>query len=304
MVKASRSTGIRRTYGDLIFDLVNYTLVTLGALVVLYPLVFIFSASVSDPNAVYNGRVWLFPINFTLEGYTIIFKDPTIWRGYLNSIIYTVTGTALNVTLTVLTSFALAQSAFKARNVFMTFFVVTMFFSGGIVPLYLLVRNLGMLNTIWAMIIPSALSMWNIIIARTYFQMNLPDELREAAFIEGASYTRYLISIVLPLSQAIIAVLILFSAVGHWNSYFTALIYLTDSLKYPLQLVLRGILVQSQTLATMFDPDNAEFAAKMQRGADLIKYGTIIVASVPLLILYPFLQKYFVKGIMIGSLKG
>jgi putative aldouronate transport system permease protein len=186
----------------------------------------------------------------------------------------------------------------------MAFFVVTMFFSGGIIPRYLLVRNLGMLNTIWAMIIPSALSMWNIIIARTYFQMNIPDELRESAFIEGASYTKYLLSIVLPLSNAIIAVLVLFYAVQHWNSYFSALIYLTDSMKYPLQLVLRGILVQSQTLAAMFDPDNAEFAAKMQRGADLIKYGTIIVASAPLLILYPFLQKYFVKGIMIGSLKG
>lgn len=299
-----RKSRIRESKKDRIFNIVNYILVGFGGLVVIYPLLFILAASVSDPNAVYNGKVWLLPIDFTLEGYNIIFQDPTIWHGYLNSIIYTVSGTTLNVVITLMTAFALSQRSFKARHIITIFFVITMFFSGGIIPSYILVRNLGMINTIWAMILPSALSMWNIIIARTFFQSTIPDELYEAAFVEGASYTKCFLQIILPLSSALIAILILFYAVAQWNSYFNALLYLTDSKKYPLQLVLRTILVLSQTLAGMFDPDNAEFAAKMQRGADLIKYGTIIVASAPLLILYPFLQKYFVKGVMVGSLKG
>lgn len=262
------------------------------------------SASVSSPEAVYQGRVWLLPVDFTLEGYRRIFHNTSIWRGYRNSIYYTVLGTTINLVMTLAAAYALSRKEFYARKFFTVIFVFTMFFSGGLIPTYLLVKSLGLLDSVWAMVLPNALAMWNLIITRTYFQTNIPDDLRDAALIDGCGNIKFLVRIVIPLSKPIIAVLILFYGVGHWNEYFNALIYLSDREMHPLQLVLRGILIQSQMVEDMFSGETVVELAQMQKIAELIKYGVIIVASVPLLVLYPFLQRYFVKGIIIGSLKG
>jgi putative aldouronate transport system permease protein len=295
---------IKRTKGDLTFDFFNVTLMTLYALMVLYPLYFITISSISDPNAVYAGEVWLWPKDVTFEGYQRIFSDSLIWIGYGNTILYAAIGTAISIVLTLTAAYPLSRPDFYGRNVIMLVFVFTMFFSGGLIPTYLLVKDLGMVNTIWAMVIPNAVGVWNIIIAKTFFETSIPSDLREAAFMDGCSNTRFFFQIVLPLSKPIIAVMVLFHVVGHWNGFFDALIYLNDETKYPLQLILRNILVENQvsnSAAMMMDVES--YAAK-QRVAELIKYGVIIVSTIPLLILYPFLQRYFVKGVMIGSIKG
>jgi putative aldouronate transport system permease protein len=292
----------RRSKEDLIFDIVNVTILTLITIVILYPLYFIVIASISDPNSIYAGNVWFWPKGITFEGYIRIFKDNYIWLGYINTIVYTVLGTAVNIVLTLTAAYALSRKDLYGRNIFMLFLAFTMFFSGGLIPTYLVVKNLGMVNTIWAMIIPGAVSVWNIIVTRSFFESSIPNELLEAAIIDGCSNTKFFVDIVLPLSKPIIAVMILFYAVGHWNSYFDALIYLSNEKLYPLQLILRSILIQNQSAAQMVN--DIESYAAQQRAAELIKYGVIIVASLPLLIVYPVLQKYFVKGVLIGGIKG
>lgn len=292
----------RKSKSDVLFDMMNMGSLTIGMLLILYPLFFVLIASVSDPNAIYAGEVWLFPRGFTFDGYERIFNDASIWRGYANSLLYATVGTAISVTLTLFAAYPLSRKDMIGRNLFMWFFLLTTFFSGGLIPTYLLVKDLGMVNTIWALILPGAAGVFNIIIVRTFFQSTIPDEMREAAFIDGCTNTKFFLQIVLPLSKPIIAVMVLFHMVGFWNSFFDALIYLHDQAKYPLQLVLRNILVQNQVDSSMMiDVDS--YAAKL-RVTELIKYGVIIVASLPLLILYPFLQRYFVKGVMIGSIKG
>ena len=280
--------GISRSRADKAFDILDYVLLTIAFLLVAYPLYFVVIASVSDPIAVYEGRVILYPIKPTLEGYARIFS-------------YTVVGTAINVVLTITAGYALSRKELVGRNVMMMGVMFTMIFSGGMIPEYLLVRQLGIYNTMWALILPGAVSTWNLIVCRTFFQQTIPDELREAADLDGCGDTSFFLRVVLPLSSSIIAVMVLFYAVSHWNSYYKALIYLSSTSKYPLQLVLRNILIVN-TLDDMVN-DVATQAAQ-QRMGDLIKYGVIIVSSLPLLILYPFLQKYFVKGVMIGAIKG
>ncbi|GIP21106.1 carbohydrate ABC transporter permease [Paenibacillus sp. J22TS3] len=292
----------RKSKGDFLFDLINYTVLTIGMLLILYPLYFILIASVSDPNNIYAGDVWLYPKGFTFDGYERIFNDSSIWIGYGNSMLYAIVGTAISVALILLAAYPLSRKDFIGRNFFMWFFMLTMFFGGGLIPTYLLVKDLGMLNTIWALVLPSAAGGFNIIIVRTFFESSIPDEMREAAFIDGCSNTIFFLRIVIPLSKPIIAVMVLYHVVGFWNGFFDALIYLNDQAKYPLQLVLRNILVQNQVGSNMM-VDVESYSAKL-RVTELIKYGVIIVASVPLLILYPFLQRYFVKGAMIGSIKG
>lgn len=292
----------RKSKGDFLFDLMNYTFLTIGMLLVLYPLFFVLIASVSDPNAIYAGDVWLYPKGLTLDGYQRIFNDSAIWIGYANSLLYAVAGTAISVALTLFAAYPLSRKDFIGRNVFMWFFMLTMFFGGGLIPTYLLIKDLGMMNTIWALVIPGAAGVFNIIIVRTFFQSTIPDEMREAAFIDGCSNTKFFLQIVIPLSKPIIAVMVLFHVVGFWNGFFDALIYLSDQAKYPLQLILRNILVQNQVNSSMMI-DVESYAAKL-RITELIKYGVIIVASLPLLVLYPFLQRYFVQGVMIGSIKG
>ena len=294
-------SAIRRTRADRAFDLMDYIFLTIAFLLVAYPLYFVVIASVSDPIAVYEGRVILYPIKPTLEGYRRILSYSTLFTGYKNTLLYTLVGTSINVVLTITAGYALSRKELVGRNVMMMGVMITMIVSGGMIPNYLLVRSLRIYNTMWALILPGAVSTWNLIVTRTFFQQTIPDELREAADLDGCSDTAFFLRVVLPLSTSIIAVMILFYAVNHWNSYFNALIYLSSTSKYPLQLVLRNILIVN-TLDDMVN-DVATQAAQ-QRMGDLIKYGMIIISSLPLLVLYPFLQKYFVQGVMIGAIKG
>ncbi|MGE6229791.1 carbohydrate ABC transporter permease [Paenibacillus chitinolyticus] len=284
------------------FDWAVYALLTIVSLIVLYPLVFVLVASFSSPEAVMRGEVWLWPKNITWMGYTKIFQNNEILTGYLNTIVYTVVGTAINLILSVAAAYPLSRKDFAGRNAISALMVFTMFFSGGMVPTYLLVKNLGMLNTMWALVIPGAVSVYNIIIMRTFFQSSIPGEMQEAASIDGCSNLGILWKIVLPLSMPIIAVMILFYSVGHWNSYFSGLMYLTDRDKYPLQLFLREILIQGQ-MQEMLGVGDDSHARNVMEG-EAIKYAVVIVANLPVLMLYPFLQRYFVKGVMIGSVKG
>jgi len=286
---------------DKIFNTVVNTLAALILVVVLYPLIFIVSASFSDPALVLNGEVLLWPKQITLDAYRNVLQNDQIWNGYLNSIIYAVVGTIINLIMTTLAAYPLSRPDVPGRGIFMFIITLTMFFGGGLIPTYLLVKNLGMVNTMWALIVPGAIATYNLIVMRTYFQTSIPWEIQEAALIDGSSNWRLLTSIILPLSKPIMAVMVLFYAVGHWNSYFSALIYLGDKDLYPLQLVLREILMISQSDAV--DGGNVGLESKVLL-AESIKYVVIIVSSLPVLIMYPFVQKHFVKGVMIGSIKG
>jgi putative aldouronate transport system permease protein len=287
---------------DAAFDVVNVTLLSLVLVVALYPLLFVLSASFSNPMAVLEGRMRLLPIEPTVESYRRVFANADILRGYRNTILYTLVGTALNVTLTVMGAYPLSRKDLVGRNVITLLFTFTMFFSGGLIPTYLLIRSLGILNSFWVMVLPGAVSMYNLIIARTYFQNSVPIELQESALLDGCTNTGILVRVVLPLSMPIVAVVTLFYAVAHWNAFFNALIYLTDQKKYPLQLVLRSIIVQND-VASMMEA-GSETLADQQMIGETIKYAVIVVSSLPVLLLYPALQKYFVKGIMVGALKG
>lgn len=293
---------VKQSTGDRIFDLVNRLLLVLVLIVVLYPLVFVASASISDPERVLDGEVWLWPKDLTFVGYEKVFGNGDILRGYLNTILYTVVGTCVNLVMTVAAAYPLSRKDVYGRGAVTALFVFTMFFSGGLIPTYLLVKNLGMVNTMWALIIPNAVAIWNIIIMRTFFQQNIPMEVQESAQMDGCSNIRILVSIVLPLSLPILAVMTLFYSVSHWNSYFNALIYLSDRSQYPLQLILREILIQNN-MQDMIQT-NEESLAKSIMEAESIKYAVVIIANLPVLLLYPFLQRYFVKGLVIGAVKG
>ena len=293
---------IRLNTADRLFDLFVYTFMTLVLLIVLYPLYFVVIGSFSDPDAIYEGRAWLLPADTTLEGYRRIFRDGSVWSGYANTILYATVGTAVNVCLTIPAAYALSRKDLRGKKAFTLLITFTMLFNGGLIPTFLLVRQLGLYNSIGAMVLPGAVSVWNLIIARTFFQTSIPDELLDSAMIDGCSNSQFFFRIALPLSGALTAIMILFYAVWHWNSFFDALIYLQDEKRYPLQLVLRNILIANQVSDSMVSDMTS--VAQQQRIADLIKYGVIIVASLPMLMLYPFLQKYFVKGVMIGAVKG
>lgn len=292
---------IRESFGDSVFLGIVYILLTCVLLIVLYPLVYIVSSSLSSPQAVSSGRVWLWPVDFSLRGYEVALSNPQILTGYGNSLFYAVFGTLISTTLTVLLAYPLSRRTFFGRGPIMMFIVFTMLFSGGLIPTYLVVRNLGMLDTRWAMLIPQAIAVWQVIIARTFFQASIPDELVEASELDGCSDIRFLWSIVLPLSKPILAVLVLMYAVGQWNAYFDALLYLKSPDLHPLQLVLRSILILNTTATGSME---ASAMVERQQMADLLKYSLIVVASLPVLIIYPFVQRYFVKGMLIGSVKG
>ena len=289
---------------DRVFNLINTTLLTVVFCFVAYPFIYVLSASFSDPNALLSGRVWLFPIKPSLGGYTAVFRSSRVWLGYGNSFYYMTVGTAVNVAITLIAAYPLSRRGFKARRTFMLLFIFTMFFEGGMIPTYLLIRSLGMMNTRWALIIPGAIGVWNLIVARTFIEHSIPDELFEASRIDGCSHFRYFLSVVIPLSSAMIAVITLFYAVGHWNEFFAALLYLRDDEKFPLQMILREYLLQNQTDPEMLDKlDPLEVEAR-QRLSELLKYSLIIVGSLPVLIIYPFVQRHFVRGVMIGAIKG
>jgi putative aldouronate transport system permease protein len=293
---------IRESKSDRIFMIVTYTLIVILVLAILYPLLYIVSASFSDPKLVISGKIGLIPKGFNVEAYQRVFANPEIWIGYRNTILYTIIGTIVNISLTMMGAYPLSRKNFPWRRLCMIFFTLTMFFSGGLVPMYLLVKNLGLYNSMWAVILPTAINVYNMIVCRTFMESTIDEQIYESAQIDGSGNIRSFFSIVLPLSAPIIAVLILFYAVFHWNSYFEAMIYLKDRSLYPLQLFLREILVMNQSDNIMMDSiemDKSKFLV-----AEGVKYAIIIVSSVPVLALYPFLQKYFVKGMMIGALKG
>ncbi len=300
-VKSLRPRRIRESFTDKIFLIVVYAFLTVVLLIVLYPLVYVFSASISSPLAVSSGRVWLLPVDFSLRGYQVALSNPQIITGYANSIYYTFFGTLVSVVLTVLAAYPLSRRNLFGRNIVMFFITFTMIFSGGLIPTYLVVKQLGMIDTRWALIIPGAVAAWQVIIARTFFQQSIPDDLVEAAELDGCSDLNFLWQVVFPLSKPIIAVLALMYAVSQWNAYFDALIYLKSASMQPLQLVLRSILILNTTASGSMD---AQTMIERQQLADLLKYTLIVVGSLPVLIMYPFVQRYFVKGMLIGSIKG
>ena len=292
---------IRDTLGDKLFYAVCYLITALFMLAVLYPLVYILSASFSSADAITSGRMWLYPVDFSLVGYKYILKYDAIWLGYRNTLFYTFAGTLINVAMTITCAYGLSRRGMRGRRFFTMLFTFTMIFSGGMIPSYLLMKNLKILNTVWCMLLPGAISAYNLIVAKTFIENSIPGDLLEAARIDGCSDVRFFFSIVLPLSKAILAVLLLMYAAAHWNAYFNAFLYLTDKKLYPLQIFLRQILVQSNMSADMLDP---EAMAQMQTLQQILKYAVIVVSTAPMLCLYPFVQKYFRQGVMIGSIKG
>ena len=274
-------------------------------IITLYPLLYVISASFSDPIRVASGELILLPVGFSLEGYETIFDYEPIWIGYRNSIFYTCMGTAINLLFTIPCAYALSRREMLGHNIIMFLFTFTMFFNGGMIPTYLMMKQIGLLNTIWAMLFPGAVSVMNLIITRTYFQSTIPKELQEAALIDGCSNTRLFIKIILPLSLPVIAVITLYYAVGHWNAFFNALIYLSNAQLYPLQLYLRNILLEDMMLDLLGNDSEAmEALIRRMQLKETMKYGIVVISSLPVLALYPFLQKYFVKGVMVGAIKG
>lgn len=299
---ASKHTTHRLSRGDRLFYIAVDILMAALLIVVLYPLIYVVSSSFSAPNAVLNGQVVFLPVDPSVEGYRAVMQYPMVLDGYRNSIAYTILGTLINVSLTMMCAYGLSRKNLPLRNLFMFLFTFTMYFSGGLIPNYLLMRDLRLIDTIFAIILPGAISTYNMIIARTFIQSSIPSEMLEAARVDGCSDARYFFQMVLPLSKAILAVISLYYAVGHWNAWFDAFIYLNTREKYPLQLILREILISNQ-LDNSLSMD-ADARRKMQGMVDLMKYSLIVISSLPVMFLYPLVQKYFIKGVMIGSLKG
>jgi putative aldouronate transport system permease protein len=291
---------IKETKGDKLFLFCIYFILFLVLIIVLYPLIYVLSSSFSSPAAVTSGRVFLWPVDFSLRGYEKLLRTPDIMSGYVNSLFYTAAGTAISVILTVMIAYPLSRKSFFGRNIIMMLLTFTLLFTGGLIPTYLVVKEMGLINTRWALLIPNAIWVWQVIIARTFFQTSIPDELIDSSEIDGCSDIRFLSSVVIPLSKPIIAVLVLFYAVGQWNSYFDALIYLKQTKLFPLQLILRSIIINNNSSGVS---DALKFVEKQQL-SELLKYSLIVAASLPVLVLYPFVQRYFVQGLLIGSVKG
>ncbi len=291
---------IRKTKGDKIFTILNGCFLGLLTLLVLYPLYFVVIASISDPDAVLAGKVVLFPVQINLDGFRKIIERQDIWIGYLNTILYTVLTVVLALVVTIPAGWALSRKTLPWKKGWMIYFIIPMFFSGGLIPLYNVMSNLKLINTVWSIVLPSILSVWNLFMCKTFFQSNIPDGLIEAATIDGADMFRTFILVIVPVSKAVIAVMALYYAVGQWNSYFNAMIFLQDADKYPLQLVLKEILIASESTVG----GSGETILEQYRLANQLKYVSVIVSSLPVLMLYPFVQKYFAQGVMIGSLKG
>ncbi len=286
-----------------LFDIINGTFLMLLVVLVAYPLYYVLIASVSDPYEVYAGRTFLFPSKITFEGYARVFKEKSIAMGYINSIYYTVLGTLVSVALIITTGYCVSKKTLPFRRSIMVFYVITMYFGGGLIPTYLVVSNTGLLNSVWALILPGGVAVYNVIVARTYFEGSVPEELYEAAAIDGSSNMGTFFKIALPLAKPIIAVMVIFTMVAYWNDWFTSLIYMSDKTRYPLQLALRQILIQSQATATMIGNMDGGYA-EANKITELIKFASIVVGAVPMLIAYPFVQKYFEKGFMAGAVKG
>ncbi|MBO4299627.1 MAG: carbohydrate ABC transporter permease [Clostridia bacterium] len=289
-----------RTNVDIAFDTLFVLLSVVVLLITLYPMYFIVIASFSKPENVMLGKVWVWVKDFTLDGYKAVLDDERVWTGYRNTLFYTTAGTAFSLFGTLPAAFALSRKELPGRNIVMFFFTVTMFFGGGLVPTFLVIKKIGMMNTVWVFIIPWAVSVYNVIISRTFFSSTIPEELLDAAKIDGCGYTRFFLSIAMPLSKAIIAVIGLYYAVGYWNEYFRALVYARDANLAPLQQVLRAILIEAQESV---GGSSHNFLEKKLK-SESMKYALILVSTLPIMMVYPFIQKYFTKGVMIGSIKG
>ena len=292
---------VRRQGKDLLFDIVLYSICAVLLLLVLYPLWFIVIASFSDPSAVAGGHVWLWPVGFTLDGYDELFRQAEVWTGYRNTIVYTVLGTLFGLMVNIPAAYALSRKDLWGRRALMGLYVFTMFFSGGMIPIFLTVQEMGLYNNFWVMIIPFAVSAYNIIVARTFFETSLPPDLWDAAQIDGCGNLRFFFTMALPLSKAVVSVIALWTAVGQWNGYFNALLYLRDAQLHPLQLIMRNILITNQVFAAM---GTGEAAMIAMRRANLVRYSMIIIATIPIMCVYPFIQKHFDQGVMIGAVKG
>lgn len=299
MVKHASSAGvIRETRRDQVFLAVLLVISAFILVIELYPLIFVVSASFSDSDAISLGRVYLLPVNPSLDGYRMLLKEKDILTGFKNSVIYLAVGTTVNMLLTMLLAFPLSRREMPGRNIITFFVALTMYVSGGLIPTYLMISNLGMVDTLWGIIVPNAISTTNMIIMRTYFQNSIPESLYEAAMLDGSNYTKYLLRVVLPLSMPIVAVIGLYYGVGHWNNYFDALIYLRSTEKQSLQLVLRNIL-----LANQVNSGDGSYSEASKLGVT-IKYSVIVFSCIPMMIAYPFVQRFFIKGVMIGAIKG
>ena len=292
---------VRRQGRDVVFDAILYCICTVLLLIILYPLWFIVIASFSDPSAVAGGHVWVWPVGFTLDGYDELLKQPKVWLGYRNTIAYTVAGTLIGLAVNIPAAYALSRKDLWGRKGLMGLYVFTMFFSGGLIPIFLTVQQAGLYNTFWVLVLPFSVSAYNIIVARTFFETSLPPDLWDAAQIDDCGNLRFFFTMALPLSKAVISVIALWTAVGQWNSYFNALIYIRDENLYPLQLIMRNILITNQNFAAL---GTGEAAMIAMRRANLVRYAMIIVATVPIMCVYPFIQKYFDQGVMIGAVKG
>ncbi len=294
--------------GDFRFDVVNMIVLGLITLLFFYPMYLCLISAVSSPEEVYAGRVLLLPKGFNSEGFQRVIENDSLWRGYLNTIFYTVLGTCINLALTMTGAFVLSRRTFALRTPLNWMVLFTMFFGGGMIPTYLLVKDLKLLNTVWSLVLPGAISTWNLIITRTFLATSIPNELQEAAYIDGCNNIRFFLRIVLPNATTIIAVIGLFYAVDHWLSYWNAMLYITDETRYPLQLVLRDILLKAEVaLQSAQSGENMESATAvvdLLRISESVKYIVVIAGTLPLLIVFPFVEKYFVKGVMIGSVKG
>ena len=292
---------VRRQGRDVVFDAILYSICAVLLLIILYPLWFIVIASFSDPSAVAGGHVWVWPVGFTLDGYDELLKQPKVWLGYRNTIAYTVVGTLIGLAVNIPAAYALSRKDLWGRKGLMGLYVFTMFFSGGLIPIFLTVQQAGLYNTFWVLVLPFSVSAYNIIVARTFFETSLPPDLWDAAQIDGCGNLRFFFTMALPLSKAVISVIALWTAVGQWNSYFNALIYIRDENLYPLQLIMRNILITNQNFAAL---GTGEAAMIAMRRANLVRYAMIIIATVPIMCVYPFIQKYFDQGVMIGAVKG
>lgn len=292
---------IRDSRSDKAFQITLYIIAVIILFIVLYPLYFVVIASFSDPSAVAGGQVWLLPKGFTLDGYQELFRHNEIWIGYANTILYTVVGTLIGLIVNIFAAYALSRKDLVGRKFFNLMFIFTMFFNGGLIPTFLTIKDFNLYNTFWVMVLPFSVSVYNIIVARTFFQNSIPSDLNDAAKIDGCGNLYYFFKIVLPLSKAILAVIALWTAVGMWNSYFNALIYLKDATRYPLQLILRNILITNNLQMSFGSGEAMQIALRL---SNLMRYSVIIVSTVPIMCFYPFVQKHFNQGVMIGAVKG
>lgn len=299
-VATTRTPRVKRRSRMTVAEGIMYAFAILFLIAIMYPIYFIVIASFSDPSSVANGQVWVFPKGFTLEGYKELLRHENIWIGYRNTILYTVVGTLIGLVVNISAAYALSRKDLVGRKFFSLFFIFTMFFSGGLIPTFLIIRDFHLYNTFLVMVLPFSVVVFDMIVARTFFQTSIPGDLWEAAQIDGCGNLRYFVLVVLPLSKAIIAVLGLWIAVGYWNSYFNALIYLKDPNLYPLQLILRNILITNQMQSGMGTGEAAQVALRL---ANLMRYSVIIIATIPIMCVYPFIQKYFNQGVMIGAVK-